>query len=58
MGASPATAPRIWESAMRAVPRVALLEQVVAPTLVLHRRENRFAPPDVLTLAAEKIRRA
>jgi class 3 adenylate cyclase len=54
MGASPSTAPRIWESAMRGA-RNALLEQVVAPTLVLHRRENRFAPPDVLTLAAEKI---
>jgi class 3 adenylate cyclase len=54
MGASPSTAPRIWESAMRGA-RDALLEQVVAPTLVLHRRENRFAPPDVLTLAAEKI---
>jgi class 3 adenylate cyclase len=54
MGASPSTAPRIWESAMRSAPRDALLEQVVVPTLVLHRRENRFAPPDVLTLAAEK----
>jgi class 3 adenylate cyclase len=54
MGASPSTAPRIWESAMRGA-RDALLERVVAPTLVLHRRENRFAPSDVLTLAAEKI---
>src|SRR5262245_49231316 len=55
LGASPSTAPRIWESAMRAHPRDALLEQVVAPTLVLHRRENQFATENVLGLAAERI---
>jgi class 3 adenylate cyclase/pimeloyl-ACP methyl ester carboxylesterase len=55
LGASPSTAPRIWESAMRADPHDALLEQVMAPTLVLHRRDNVFAPRDVLTLAAERI---
>ena len=55
MGASPSMAPRIWESVMRSDPREALLEQVVAPTLVLHRRENLFAPPDVLTIAAERV---
>ena len=55
LGASPSTAPRIWESAMRAHPRDALLEQVVAPTLVLHRRDNQFATDDVLILAAERI---
>jgi class 3 adenylate cyclase len=57
MGASPSTAPRIWESVMRADPRNALLEQLVAPTLVLHRRDNRFATDDVLTLARERIPR-
>jgi class 3 adenylate cyclase len=55
MGASPSTAPRIWASVLRADPRDGFLEQVVAPTLVLHRRENLFAPPDVLTLAAERL---
>ena len=55
LGASPSTAPRIWESVMRTHPRNALLEQVMAPTLVLHRRDNLFAPPDVLTVAHEKI---
>jgi class 3 adenylate cyclase len=55
MGASPSTAPRIWESVMRAHPRDALLEQIEAPTLVLHRRDNQFANDDVLTLAAERM---
>jgi class 3 adenylate cyclase len=55
MGASPATAPRIWQSVMRANPREALLEQVVAPTLVLHRRDNAFAPPDVLSVARQRM---
>ena len=55
LGASPSTAPRIWESAMRTDPRDALLREVVAPTLVLHRRDNRFATDDVLALAHERI---
>jgi class 3 adenylate cyclase len=54
-GASPSTAPRIWKSAMRSAPGDALLEQVDAPTLVLHRRDNMFAPHDVLRVAAERI---
>jgi class 3 adenylate cyclase len=54
-GASPSTASRIWESVIRAHPRDALLEEVVAPTLVLHRRDNRFATDDVLTLAQERV---
>ena len=59
MGASPSTAPRIWESVMRAPPRNALLEQVVAPTLVLHRRDNLFATDNVLNeaLRADPARR-
>jgi class 3 adenylate cyclase len=55
VGASPSTAPRIWDSAMRVHPRESLLERVDAPTLVLHRRDNAFAPVDVLRLAAERI---
>ncbi|MGH9025384.1 MAG: adenylate/guanylate cyclase domain-containing protein [Acidimicrobiia bacterium] len=55
LGASPSMAPRIWESVMRAHPRDALLEQVAAPTLVLHRRDNLFATDDLLPLARERI---
>ena len=55
MGTSPSMAPRIWESAIRAHPRDALLEQIVAPTLVLHRRDNAFAAEFVLALASERI---
>jgi class 3 adenylate cyclase len=55
LGASPSIAPRIWESVLRAHPRDAGLEQIVAPTLVLHRRENRYVPEDVMALAGERI---
>ncbi len=55
LGASPSMAPRIWESVVRAEPRDSLLEQITVPILVVHRRENRWAPPDVLPLAAERI---
>jgi pimeloyl-ACP methyl ester carboxylesterase/class 3 adenylate cyclase len=55
MGASPSTAPRIWESVLRAHPRDARLEELVCPTLVLHRRDNSFVPEDVLALARERI---
>jgi class 3 adenylate cyclase len=55
MGASPSTAPRIWESVLRAHPRDARLEEVASPTLVLHRRDNLFVPDDVLSLARERI---
>jgi class 3 adenylate cyclase len=55
LGASPSTAPRIWQSVMRSHPRDSLHEQIQVPTLVLHRRDNVFAPRDVLALAAEQI---
>ena len=55
LGASPSMAPRIWASVMQSHPRDSLYEQIESTTLVIHRRENLFAPPDVLTLAAEKI---
>jgi class 3 adenylate cyclase len=54
-GASPSTAPRIWASAMRSAPHDALLEQVAVPTIVLHRRDNGFAPHDVLRAVGERI---
>jgi class 3 adenylate cyclase len=55
VGASPATASRIWDSVIRARPRDALLERVVVPTLVLHRRDNEFATDDLLNRAAERM---
>jgi len=55
LGASPSTAPRIWDSLMSTDPRHALLRDVVAPTLVLHRTDNRFVADDVLALAQEQI---
>jgi class 3 adenylate cyclase len=58
MGASPSTAPRIWESAARSLPRDGLLEQLAVPTLVLHRRDNRFVPPEMLTAARARIPQA
>jgi class 3 adenylate cyclase len=58
MGASPSTAPRIWGSVISAHPRDALLERVMAPTLVVHRRDNVFVPEHVLTNAGERIRNA
>jgi class 3 adenylate cyclase len=56
VGASPATAPRIWASVLGTHPREALLERIECPTLVLHRRDNVFVPDDVLTLAEHTIR--
>lgn len=55
LGASPSTAPRIWESVMRQHPRDALYEQVQAATLVLHRRDNHFVDEHVLDLAGERM---
>ncbi len=52
-GASPSTAPRIWESAMRAHPRDSLHEEIETPTLVLHRRDDQYTNDNMLTLAAE-----
>jgi class 3 adenylate cyclase len=43
---------------MSAPPRDALLERVVAPTLVLHRRDNRFVPEGLLARASERIAHA
>ena len=55
MGASPSTAPRIWESVMRSHPRDSLHEELEVPTLVLHRRDNTFVNDDLLARAAEAI---
>jgi pimeloyl-ACP methyl ester carboxylesterase len=55
MGSSPSMAPRIWASVMQSHPRESLYTQVESPMLVLHRRDNQFAPPEVLARAAELI---
>jgi class 3 adenylate cyclase len=55
-GASPATAQRIWESMFRSCPSDQLLDRIDTRTLVLHRRDNQYAPPGVVRLAPEQIR--
>jgi class 3 adenylate cyclase len=55
LGASPSVAPRIWASVMESHPRESIYTRVESPTLVLHRRDNAFAPPEVLTVAADLI---
>jgi class 3 adenylate cyclase len=54
-GASPATARRIWESVFRSRPGDQLLSQVGVPTLVLHRRDNAYAPAEAVREAASLI---
>ncbi|MEX2268870.1 MAG: adenylate/guanylate cyclase domain-containing protein [Acidimicrobiia bacterium] len=55
LGASPATAGRIFKSAFGARPEAQLLEGIKAPTLVLHRRDSAFIPPESAMIAAERI---
>jgi class 3 adenylate cyclase/pimeloyl-ACP methyl ester carboxylesterase len=55
VGASPATATRIWESVFASGPSEQLLEHVETPTLVLHRRDNRYAPANGVRLAASRM---
>jgi class 3 adenylate cyclase len=59
VGASPATAPRIWAAVIGGThPRDALYEQVAVPTLVLHRRDNQFVHSDLSTLVKRTLPRA
>lgn len=46
IGASPATAARIWESVFRSHPRDQRLSEVTTTTLVMHRVGNRYIPPE------------
>jgi class 3 adenylate cyclase len=55
VGASPATAARIWESVFRSRPGDQLLERVETPTLVLYRGNNAYAPAAAARLAASRI---
>lgn len=58
VGASPATAARIWESVFASRPDDQLLDQVDTPTLVLYRRDNIYSPSETAQLAASQIRAA
>lgn len=55
VGASPATAARIWESIYAACPRDHRLSDVVTPTLVLSRSGNTWAPSGGAKFAASQI---
>ena len=55
LGASPATARRIWESVWRSHPHDQLLDEIAVPTLVLHRRGNQLVPDGAMAYAADLI---
>jgi class 3 adenylate cyclase len=55
LGASPASAARIWESVYRSRPADQLLGQVETPTLVLYRRDDAYAPAEAALLVASQI---
>jgi class 3 adenylate cyclase/pimeloyl-ACP methyl ester carboxylesterase len=54
-GASPATATRIFESVFATGSEVQRLADVMAPTLVLYRRESDYIPPMLAETTAELI---
>jgi len=54
-GASPTTAGRIWESVLSSRPGDQALSQVETPTLVLHRKGDRYVPSGAVGLAASQI---
>jgi class 3 adenylate cyclase/alpha-beta hydrolase superfamily lysophospholipase len=55
MGASPATASRIWDSIFSSCPRDQLLDEVATPTLVLHRRDAYWAQAEDVRATAARI---
>jgi len=55
LGASPATAARIWESVFRSRPADQLLEHVETPTLVLYRRDDAYSLGEAALLVASQI---
>jgi class 3 adenylate cyclase/alpha-beta hydrolase superfamily lysophospholipase len=57
MGASPASASRIWESVFASTLEEQLLEEIDVPTLVLARGDHIYAPPEAVRAAAARIRR-
>ena len=55
VGASPATAARIWDSVYASLPHEHLLSDVVTPTLVLSRTDSTWAPATGARYAAATI---
>jgi class 3 adenylate cyclase/pimeloyl-ACP methyl ester carboxylesterase len=55
LGASPASAARIWESVFCSRPADQLLAQVETPTLVLYRGGDAYAPGEAALLVASQI---
>lgn len=58
LGASPATAGRLWASVLSSPPSGQRLDEVSAPTLVMQRRHHDNAPPGALDLAAKLVQDA
>jgi len=54
VGASPATAGRVWQAVFSAPPDVEL-DRIVTPTLVLSRRDSVIAPAERVRLTASRI---
>jgi class 3 adenylate cyclase/pimeloyl-ACP methyl ester carboxylesterase len=55
VGASPATAARIWESVFHRDSANQQLDEVRAPTLLLHRPESTYVPSDVAGWVASRL---
>ena len=55
LGASPATARRIWDSVMGSRPHEHLLDQITVPTLVVHRRDNEILPAGNIEHVAQQM---
>jgi class 3 adenylate cyclase/pimeloyl-ACP methyl ester carboxylesterase len=55
LGASPATAGRIFESIFCDAPAAQGLSEVAVPTVVLHRTGNRYVPAESVQLVAEQV---
>jgi class 3 adenylate cyclase/pimeloyl-ACP methyl ester carboxylesterase len=55
VGASPATAARIWNSVFAAPSTVSRVREVTTRTVVLYRRDNNYVPPDRVKHAASLI---
>lgn len=55
MGASPATARRVWDSVQASRPGDHRLDQITVPTLVLHRKDNPIAPKGTVSYLLEQI---
>jgi class 3 adenylate cyclase/pimeloyl-ACP methyl ester carboxylesterase len=55
VGASPATAARIWESVFEHAAVSQGLDEIQVPTLVLHRPDSAYTPPDLVEWTASQL---